>query len=845
MGKIKIQFKIQNLFLIGTFIFGLFFFISPAEAEWANHLVISEVQITGGPGKTTNDFIELYNPTESAINLNGYRLVKRTKTGTSDILIKSWTDDIFVPAHGFYLWANSGYVDIPVMPDASTTASIADDNGIALRFGPNDTGEIIDSLAWGDCQNIFAEKNTTSTLPANPGFNQSLERKPGGESGNGQDTNDNYNDFFFQDLPHPQNSQSPVKPPISQGPICGNGIKEEGEECDGNDLDNQTCQSRGFSIGTLSCNLNCTFNTSACSSGGSGGGSYILTYQPQSGDVVINEIFPEPDLQKDENEWIEIYNKTNQTIDLTEWTIEDNTGQPKSLSNRILAAKSYCLLNKGEHFSFSLNNSGDILILKYKGQIIDQVTYGDFEDGNLEDNAPRPGKSKSISRNSESQDTNNDKNDFSLSKNVTPGAVNEIELFFQPDENSSDDNQNFQVLISEFLANPEGLDSENEWIEIYNFGQKAVDLSGWQIDDAEGGSQPYKFPEGTKIEGGSYLVLTRQQTKITLNNTFDSVRLIGPNGQILQRIDYQKPPEGASYARNDFGEWFYTNVLTPGLPNIFEIESDEDKESLSKVDQKLEKSEIKDNENMIRVSIDELSNLEKNDKVIIQGVVIAPPNLFAKTYFYLNGAQIYSAKGEFPDLKVGDLVEVDGVLSEAFNQKRIKIKKSDQIKVLSHNNQISAKHVVSDELSEELAGYLVEVSGQVIEKVDSKIYLDDGQGEIEIYIRPKIGIDKKSLKEGQELKVTGILVESKNGWQILPRWQRDIIIVDSKKENRGEIENQVTELMSQPELKIQNLESSVAKFWPESTLLKYLTVSATILTIIFISLVFKIKGILK
>lgn len=60
--------------------------------------------------------------------------------------------------------------------------------------------------------------------------------------------------------------------------ICGNNIKEINEECDGPDLDRQTCVSLGYSGGTLSCNSNCTFKTSQCTTqppagGGGGGGS--------------------------------------------------------------------------------------------------------------------------------------------------------------------------------------------------------------------------------------------------------------------------------------------------------------------------------------------------------------------------------------------------------------------------------------------------------------------------------------------------------------------------------------------------------------------------------------------
>jgi hypothetical protein len=55
-------------------------------------------------------------------------------------------------------------------------------------------------------------------------------------------------------------------------PVCGNGIQETGEQCDGSDLGGASCVSRGFSGGTLSCASSCVFDTSSCTSGGGGGG---------------------------------------------------------------------------------------------------------------------------------------------------------------------------------------------------------------------------------------------------------------------------------------------------------------------------------------------------------------------------------------------------------------------------------------------------------------------------------------------------------------------------------------------------------------------------------------------
>jgi hypothetical protein len=54
--------------------------------------------------------------------------------------------------------------------------------------------------------------------------------------------------------------------------VCGNNIKETGEQCDGSDLGGATCQSLGYSGGTLRCRSDCTFDTSGCYTAPPGGG---------------------------------------------------------------------------------------------------------------------------------------------------------------------------------------------------------------------------------------------------------------------------------------------------------------------------------------------------------------------------------------------------------------------------------------------------------------------------------------------------------------------------------------------------------------------------------------------
>lgn len=56
--------------------------------------------------------------------------------------------------------------------------------------------------------------------------------------------------------------------------ICGDGVISGSEQCDGSNLNGQTCLSLGYASGTLSCTNSCTFDNSNCKS--SGGGGYFV-----------------------------------------------------------------------------------------------------------------------------------------------------------------------------------------------------------------------------------------------------------------------------------------------------------------------------------------------------------------------------------------------------------------------------------------------------------------------------------------------------------------------------------------------------------------------------------------
>ncbi len=56
----------------------------------------------------------------------------------------------------------------------------------------------------------------------------------------------------------------------NQNPVCGNGVVEEGEQCDGANHDGQTCLTLGMDGGNLACTSTCTFDRSGCEGCGNG-----------------------------------------------------------------------------------------------------------------------------------------------------------------------------------------------------------------------------------------------------------------------------------------------------------------------------------------------------------------------------------------------------------------------------------------------------------------------------------------------------------------------------------------------------------------------------------------------
>jgi hypothetical protein len=126
------------------------------------------------------------------------------------------------------------------------------------------------------------------------------------------------------------------------------------------------------------------------------------------------------------------------------------------------------------------------------------------------------------------------------------------------------------LVITELLPNPKSpqTDAEDEFVEIYNPNDKAVNLAGYTLVSGIKDSYKYTIKEGI-IETNSYLVFYRPSTKLTLSNTSGRVKLLAPDGsQVDISGDYATAPDGQSWIyAND--KWQWTTIPTPGKANIF------------------------------------------------------------------------------------------------------------------------------------------------------------------------------------------------------------------------------------------------------------------------------------
>lgn len=340
------------------------------------------------------------------------------------------------------------------------------------------------------------------------------------------------------------------------------------------------------------------------------------------------------------------------------------------------------------------------------------------------------------------------------------------------------------VIINEFLPNPAGPDTGNEFIELKNTGSEDVDLSDWQLDDMEGGSAPYAIVAGTTLGAGGVKAFLRSETKIALNNTGDSVRLLDPAGVVRSSYVYSSSvPEGQSYNRTVDGSYVVSTAPTPGAENVMTApvyEDEEDDEETEKTAKKSVSSTSSPGKvagaAAKSVALADIREEEEGTSVTTEGVVSVPPGILGERILYVagSGIQVYGHQGKWPLLKLGDKISVTGKLGSSLGEARLKVSGAESIKKVAAG-ELPAPHVIqTGEVNEDSEGWLVTIQGEVVKTSGDTFYVDDGSGEVKIYIKEATHINKPKMKQGVDVTITGVVSETSSGYRILPRFQEDV-----------------------------------------------------------------------
>ncbi len=145
------------------------------------------------------------------------------------------------------------------------------------------------------------------------------------------------------------------------------------------------------------------------------------------------------------------------------------------------------------------------------------------------------------------------------------------------------------LYINEFMANnssccPDkdgGKDEFDDWIEIYNPGNTAIDIGGMYFSQDKAEPLGYQIPKAdsllTTIQPGGYLLLWADGSpkqgvlhlKFKLNQNGEYIGLYYEDGRKIDGVKFGKQIENVSYGRETDGDpnWKVFSEPTPGKPN--------------------------------------------------------------------------------------------------------------------------------------------------------------------------------------------------------------------------------------------------------------------------------------
>lgn len=194
---------------------------STTTSSTKSPIIISEFA-TRHLDNASDEFVEIYNSSSTAIDISGWKLMKKSITGDiwQSKTGEGLADGSIVSALGFFLFGSREY-DYVIQPDYRHTASLSlADSGGHIRI-VDEIGNEIDRVGYGndaidpETSPIVFDLSLGSAERRAYATSTSQSMSLGGSHyffGNAFDSDDNSFDFIIKDNPEPQNSDSLSEP---------------------------------------------------------------------------------------------------------------------------------------------------------------------------------------------------------------------------------------------------------------------------------------------------------------------------------------------------------------------------------------------------------------------------------------------------------------------------------------------------------------------------------------------------------------------------------------------------------------------------------------------------------
>ena len=373
------------------------------------------------------------------------------------------------------------------------------------------------------------------------------------------------------------------------------------------------------------------------------------------------------------------------------------------------------------------------------------------------------------------------------------------------------------VVINEVLPAPgtdwnkDGeINSYDEYIELYNAGPDPVSLAGWQVTDqqpsallgAASTANRFTFGNDRYLGAGQHLLLWRTESRISLNNAADTVTLVDDAGQVVDSTAWQQGlgTDNAWGRVPDGGTWYVT-LPTPderNRPRVVTVPSPGPGQTAPSATAATGNSSRDPGLGQAwgpPGSVAAAKRAGLKQQVTVEGVVTVPPGLFNASMYIANpvptaesfawlGIQVYLLHGDFPDLREGDRVRVQGYLNSFRGEQEILLTHPNQVVRLGPGVPLLPLAIGIAEIGESLEGRLVTFQGKVTGWQGNRISLADllnPQAEpVEVTVRSSLDWRRPYVQLGQVWQVTGVVSQFareapwEGGYRVLVRYPSDL-----------------------------------------------------------------------